>query len=181
MGKAAGAHTIPAVVSPSDVGEEEPKLMCGICGAAWTDPDRAITPNLIEAMSSRIIHRGPDDAGLYHDQHAALGFRRLSILDLAFIMKNEDGSVTEMEISDLGGESESFTVFEGASSGILDESDHAEAAEALETGKAAALLVYENSWAGPFASAVRRSGGQLVASGRIPVQALIASLDSAEA
>lgn len=105
----------------------------------------------------------------------------IRILDLAFIMKNEDGSVTEMEISDLGGESESFTVFEGASSGILDESDHAEAAEALETGKAAALLVYENSWAGPFASAVRRSGGQLVASGRIPVQALIASLDSAEA
>ena len=105
----------------------------------------------------------------------------IRILDLAFIMKNEDGSVTEMEISDLGGESESFTVFEGASSGILDESDHAEAAEALETGKAAALLVYENSWAGPFASAVRPSGGQLVASGRIPVQALIASLDSAEA
>ncbi|HNC94304.1 MAG TPA: DUF6325 family protein, partial [Solirubrobacterales bacterium] len=55
----------------------------------------------------------------------------IRILDLAFIMKNEDGSVTEMEISDLGGESESFTVFEGASSGILDESDHAEAAEAL--------------------------------------------------
>ena len=105
----------------------------------------------------------------------------IRILDLAFIMKNEDGSVTEMEISDLGGESESFTVFEGASSGILDESDHAEAAEALETGKAAALLVYENSWAGPFASTIRRSGGQLVASGRIPVQALIASLDSAEA
>jgi hypothetical protein len=105
----------------------------------------------------------------------------IRILDLAFIIKNEDGSVTEMEISDLGGDSESFAIFEGASSGLLDENDHAEAAGALETGKAAALLVYENRWAGPFASAVRRSGGQLVASGRIPVQALLASLDASEA
>ena len=83
----------------------------------------------------------------------------IRILDLAFIIKNEDGSVSAMDISDLGGDSESFAVFEGASSGLLDESDHAEAAEALETGKAAALLVYENTWAAPFASAVRRSGG----------------------
>ena len=105
----------------------------------------------------------------------------IRILDLAFIIKNEDGSVTEMEITDLGGDTETFAVFEGASSGILDESDHAEAAQALEAGKAAALLVYENTWAGPFAAAVRRSGGQLVASGRIPVQDLIASLDAAEA
>ena len=105
----------------------------------------------------------------------------IRILDLAFIIKNEDGSVSAMDISDLGGDSDSLAVFEGASSGLLDESDHAEAAEALETGKAAALLVYENTWAAPFASAVRRSGGQLVASGRIPVQALIASLDAAEA
>lgn len=105
----------------------------------------------------------------------------IRILDLAFIVKNEDGSVTELEISDLGGDTESFAVFEGASSGLIDESDHAEAGEALETGRAAALLVYENRWAAPFASAVRRSGGQLVASGRIPVQALIASLDAAEA
>lgn len=105
----------------------------------------------------------------------------IRILDLAFIVKNEDGSVTEMEISDLGGDAESFAIFQGASSGLLDESDHADAAEALEAGKAAALLVYENRWAGPFASAVRRSGGQLVASGRIPVQALLASLDATEA
>lgn len=105
----------------------------------------------------------------------------IRIIDLAFIVKNEDGTVTELEISDLGGDAEAFSVFEGVSAGVIDESDHAEAAEALETGKAAALLVYENRWAGPFAAAVRRSGGQLVASGRIPVQALIASLDAAEA
>jgi asparagine synthase (glutamine-hydrolysing) len=70
--------------------------MCGICGAAWTDPERAIEPAWIEAMSARLVHRGPDDAGLYHDDHAALGFRRLSILDLAGAhqpLSNEDGTV----------------------------------------------------------------------------------------
>ena len=71
-------------------------------------------------------------------------------------------------------------MFEGASSGLLSDEDAAEAAEALEPGTSAALLVYENRWAGPFASAVRRSGGQLVAFGRIPVQAVLAALDAAE-
>ena len=68
----------------------------------------------------------------------------------------------------------------GASSGLLDEDDLSEAAKALEPGASAALIVYENSWAAPFATAVRRNGGQLVASGRIPVQALVAALDAAE-
>jgi hypothetical protein len=63
---------------------------------------------------------------------------------------------------------------------LLGEEDHAEAAAALENGTSAAILVYENRWAAPFASAVRRSGGQLVASGRIPIQDLIESLDSVE-
>jgi hypothetical protein len=76
---------------------------------------------------------------------------------------------------------EELKVFEGASSGLLSDEDVEEAASALEPGTSAALLVYENRWAAPFASAVRRSGGQLVASGRIPVQAVLAALDEAEA
>jgi hypothetical protein len=71
-------------------------------------------------------------------------------------------------------------MFEGASSGLLSDEDRAEAGEALVPGTSAALLVYENRWAGPFAAAVRRSGGQLVADGRIPVQAFLAALDAAE-
>ena len=74
-----------------------------------------------------------------------------------------------------------LAVFEGASSGLLSDEDLDEAGGALEPGTSAALLVFENTWAGPFASAVRRSGGQLVASGRIPVQAVLAALDAAEA
>jgi hypothetical protein len=103
------------------------------------------------------------------------------ILDLAFIAKAEDGSVAGLEIADLGGDVTELAIFEGASSGLLSDDDVNEAASALEPGTSAALLVFENTWAAPFASAVRRSGGQLVASGRIPVQAVLAALDAAEA
>ncbi len=105
----------------------------------------------------------------------------IRILDLTFIAKAEDGSVAVLEIADLGDEVEAFAAFEGASSGLLSEEDTSEAATALEPGTSAALLVYENRWAAPFASAVRRSGGQLVASGRIPIQDIAAALDAAEA
>jgi hypothetical protein len=104
----------------------------------------------------------------------------IRILDLAFIAKGEDGSVTALEISDLGDGATEFAAFEGASSGLLDDEDIGEAAGALEPGTSAALLVFENSWAAPFATALRRSGGQLVASGRIPIQAVLAALDAAE-
>lgn len=105
----------------------------------------------------------------------------IRILDLAFIAKGEDGSVAGLEITDVGGEVAELAVFEGAASGLLSDDDISEAGAALEPGTSAALLVFENTWAGPFAAAVRRSGGQLVANGRIPVQAVLAALDAAEA
>jgi asparagine synthase (glutamine-hydrolysing) len=70
--------------------------MCGICGAAWTEPARALAQSDLEAMVARLKHRGPDDSGVYRDAHAALGFRRLSIVDLAGghqPLSNEDGSI----------------------------------------------------------------------------------------
>ena len=105
----------------------------------------------------------------------------IRILDLAFIAKDEDGSVAGIELEDLGDGAAELEVFAGASSGLLSDDDLGEAANALEPGTSAALLVYENTWAGPFAAAVRRSGGQLVASGRIPVEDVLAALDAAEA
>jgi hypothetical protein len=105
----------------------------------------------------------------------------IRIIDLAFIAKSDDGSVARLELADLGDEVAAFADFEGASSGLLSEDDADEAANALEPGTSAALLVYENRWAAPFASAVRRSGGELVASGRIPAQDLIDALDAADA
>ncbi|MFD8389486.1 DUF6325 family protein [Streptomyces sp. NPDC059680] len=101
------------------------------------------------------------------------------IIDLAFVRKETDGSVVGLEVQDLGEETD-LTVFEGASAGVLDQSDLDEAANALEPGNSAAVLVYENLWAAPLAAALRRSGAQLVASGRIPVQALLAALDATE-
>jgi hypothetical protein len=105
----------------------------------------------------------------------------IRILDLVFLHKDEDGSLARLEISDLGDQVEAFADFEGASSGLLSDEDADEAGSALEPGTSAALLVYENRWAAPFASALRRSGGQLVASGRIPIQAMLAALDAADA
>jgi uncharacterized membrane protein len=104
----------------------------------------------------------------------------IRILDLSLIAKDEDGTVAGIELADLGDGAGELTVFEGASSGLISDDDIGEAASALEPGTSAALLIYENTWAGPFAAAVRRSGGQLVAGGRIPVEAIEAALDAAE-
>jgi uncharacterized membrane protein len=98
----------------------------------------------------------------------------IRILDVAFLAKDEDGTVTAMEASDV----DDFRAFAGASSGLLGDDDISDAAAALEPGTSAVVLVWENRWAAPFAIEVRRSGGQLVASGRIPVQAILASLDA---
>ena len=105
----------------------------------------------------------------------------IRILDLAFISKDMDGNVVGLNISDIDGDGAlDLTVFEGASSGLLGSSDLDEAGGVLEPGSSAGVLVYENVWAAPFATALRRSGAQLVASGRIPVQAVLAALDAAE-
>jgi hypothetical protein len=104
----------------------------------------------------------------------------IRVLDLAFMAKDEDGAVTALEIADIGEEVKELKVFEGASSGLVSDEDVIEAGSALEPGSAGALLVFENSWAAPFAIAVRRSGGQLVANGRIPVQSVVAALDALE-
>lgn len=105
----------------------------------------------------------------------------IRVLDLVFVKKETDGAVSAIQIADLDGDGElDLAVFEGASSGLLDEEDLADAGGVLEPGSSAGVLVYENVWAAPFAAALRRGGGQLVASGRIPVQALLAAADSTE-
>jgi hypothetical protein len=105
----------------------------------------------------------------------------IRILDLVFVKKELDGSVTGLTVADLDGDGElDLAVFEGASSGLMDQEDVDEAGGVLEPGSSAAILVYENLWAAPLAVAVRRGGGQLVAGGRIPVQAMLAAVDAAE-
>ena len=103
------------------------------------------------------------------------------MLDVAFLAKAADGSVSAMELADLGAAGADFAAFDGASSGLLDRRTSRRPAARCSPAPSAMVLVWENRWAAPLAVALRRSGGQLVASGRIPVQAILASLDASEA
>jgi hypothetical protein len=103
----------------------------------------------------------------------------IRVLDLLVLRKDEDGSleafeITELEDSELG----ELRAYETELAMLLSAEDVEAIAAAVEPGSTAACLVFENRWAAPFASAVRRAGGQLVANGRIPVQALLASLEA---
>ncbi|MFJ9340618.1 DUF6325 family protein [Streptomyces sp. NPDC101733] len=103
----------------------------------------------------------------------------IRILDLVFIRKDLDGAVAVVELVESDDQAD-LSVFVGATSGLLDQGDVEEAGAALEPGNSAAVLVYENVWAAPLAGALRRGGAQLVASGRIPVDALLASAEAIE-
>lgn len=105
----------------------------------------------------------------------------VKVLDLLIIKKDADGSFEVHEISDLEeGELGELRSYENALATLLSEDDVTAVAQAIEPGSSAALLVWENLWAAPFGSAVRRAGGQLVASGRIPIQALLAAIEADE-
>ncbi len=106
----------------------------------------------------------------------------IRILDLVFVRRELDGSIKAVEIADFDDDGQlDLAVFEGAASGLLGPDDVDEATSVIEPGSSAGILVYENVWAAPFARALRRGGAQLVASGRIPVQAILAKLDDVEA
>ena len=106
----------------------------------------------------------------------------IRVLDVLIVVANEDGTFSGLEATDLDEDKVGdLKFFEGASSGLLGEDDVAAAAEAIEPGSAAVMLIYENRWAAPFAAAVRRNGGVLIDNQRIPVQDLIRALDAAEA
>ena len=105
----------------------------------------------------------------------------IRILDLVFLRKELDGTVTSLTQSDLARLAVlEAALFDGVSSGLLGPDDLAEAAQALEPGNAAGLLLYENVWAAPFARALSRSGARLVARGNIPLQELVEALDATE-
>jgi len=104
----------------------------------------------------------------------------IRILDVAFLIKTAEGEIVTVEAGEFDDDG-SFAEFAGAGSGLIGEEELAEAAVALNPGTSAAVLVWENRWAAPIATALRRSGAELVATGRIPIQALLASLDATEA
>jgi len=122
----------------------------------WIDgqPTGEAVPHLIDLVDSGLIR----------------------LIDVQFMTKDEAGNVAAIELDALGAH---FAVFDGASAGLIGDEELAEAAEALEPGTSAALLVWENRWAAPFAAAMRRSGAEVVASGRIPLGELADALEAA--
>jgi Family of unknown function (DUF6325) len=104
----------------------------------------------------------------------------IRIIDILILTKDEDGSIDAMELSDVG-ELGPLQEVEAELAELLAEEDVIHLAAAMEPGSVAGVLIWENLWAAPFASAARRSGGQLIANGRIPIQAIIASIQADEA
>ena len=116
-----------------------------------------VTPRLVELVESGIIR----------------------LYDLIVISKTEDGAVEAVELRE-SPVAQEFQYFAGASSGLLDDEDLRQAADAMDPGTVAALLVYENSWAVPFVAAARASGGDVIAGGRIPATVIMDALDALE-
>jgi hypothetical protein len=106
----------------------------------------------------------------------------IRVLDVLFVMRNEDGTVSGFEASDLDSDAlGDLMAFEGASTGLLGDDDVTTVGETLDAGSAGVMIVYENRWAAPFAAAVRRNGGVVVANQRITAQELMDAIDTADA
>jgi hypothetical protein len=104
----------------------------------------------------------------------------IRVIDVLILTKNEDGTVDAMELSDIE-ELGELRAVEAELAELLAADDVEHLAAAMDPGSTAGVLIWENLWAAPFASAVRHSGGQLIANGRIPIQAIIASIEADEA
>ncbi len=104
----------------------------------------------------------------------------IRLIDVLILTKNEDGTVDAMELSDID-ELGELQALEAQLAELLAEDDVENLAAAMDPGSTAGVLIWENLWAAPFAAAARRSGGQLIATGRIPIQAIIASIEADEA
>jgi len=103
----------------------------------------------------------------------------INVLDLVFVRKEEDGTISGLALMDLDSDGQlDLAQFEGASSGLLGQDDYDEAGSALEAGASAAILLYENAWARPFVAAMKASGAQPIASGRIPSDDLISAVEA---
>ena len=104
----------------------------------------------------------------------------IRLIDVLILTKNEDGTVDAMELSDIE-ELGELQALEAELAELLAEEDVVNLAAAMDPGSTAGVLIWENLWAAPFAAAARRSGGQLIATGRIPIQAIIASIEADQA
>jgi hypothetical protein len=131
-----------------------------------------------------VVEFPPDQAAFTGEMAAELARLQeagiIRVLDLVIIQKGDDGSIEGLEIDDLDSVDD-LRFLESQVAEVLAADDVVHLAAAMDPGTVAGVLVWENTWAAPFASAARRAGGQLVASGRIPIQALLASIEAENA
>jgi hypothetical protein len=105
----------------------------------------------------------------------------IRVLDLRMVRRDQDGTFTAAAVADFDGDGTlDLALFSGVESGLLDDDDLQQAADLIEPGSAVAVMVYENTWAGPFVSAMRRAGAEVIASGRIPADRVIEALEALE-
>ncbi len=105
----------------------------------------------------------------------------IRILDLRFVRRDMDGSIRAIDLQDIDRDGQfDLAKFEGASSGLLDDTDIADARSVIEPGSSAGILIFENRWATPFTQALRRGDAELVAAGYIPQDTIAASLDATD-
>ena len=105
----------------------------------------------------------------------------IRVLDLAFVSRGDDGSIVAIDIEDVDRDGDfDIAVFEGVSSGLLDDTDRDALSDVIEPGTSAAILLFENRWALPFMQAIRSNGAEVVAAGYVPMEDLVASLEAAE-
>jgi hypothetical protein len=131
-----------------------------------------------------VVVEFPDGASNFTGEMAAelvalVDAGTIRVIDVLILTKNEDGSVDAVELSDVD-ELGPLVQIEAELAELLAEDDIEHLAAAMEPGSVAGVLIWENLWAAPFASAARRSGGQLIADGRIPIQAIIAAIEADE-
>jgi Family of unknown function (DUF6325) len=138
-------------------------------------PNGPISYLIVEFPGSRMTGEG------FEQLIALVDLGVIRILDLEFVTRGEDGSIAGMSLQELDGGDFDLSVFEGASSGLLDQSDFDEARDAITPGSSAGILIFENCWAAGFVQGLRNGGAELVAAGYIPHDALEAALDAAEA
>ena len=105
----------------------------------------------------------------------------IQILDLRVVKRETDGSYTAAAVADFDGDGAlDLAIFSGIESGLLDDDDLQQAADLVQPGSAVAVLLYENTWAGPFVSAMRRAGAEVISSGRIPATTVLDALEALE-
>ncbi len=142
-----------------------------------TDPDI----DELGPVDYLVVEFPPETSNFTGEMAAEIGrlvdAKLVRVLDLMILRKEQDGTIEALEIDDLEGLDE-LRVAETQLAELLAQDDVVHLAAAMEPGTTAGVLVWENSWAAPFASAARRAGGQLIASGRIPIQAILASLEA---